>query len=216
VPGTAGAAKTASRGRIDGFLALDIDGSVLVYSGKVDLGADVRTAFARIVADELNLPVDRVTVVQGDMALTPGPGPRLRQAYLFRMAGNQLRRAAAKARRALLERPRPQLDRDTSMLAIRDGVVIAKNEHDGGRKLSLGTLVGGMSLALTLDDDAPRRRRRATSGERRLRARPGRQCDRLEIWLFRPDGEICRSGRGSRGRLPGLSCRIHRHARGPC
>ena len=141
VLGPAAAAKTASRGRVDGFLALDIDGSVLVYSGKVDLGADVRTAFARIVADELNLPIDRVTVVQGDI----------------QNGGNQLRRAAAKARRALLEKAATQLDRDASMLAIRDGVVIAKNEHDGGRKLALGTLVGGMSLALTLDDDAPRK-----------------------------------------------------------
>jgi nicotinate dehydrogenase subunit B len=68
-----------------------------------------------------------------------------------------LRRAAATARHALLEKAATQLDRHASMLAIRDGVVITKNEHDGGRKLPLGTLVGGMSLALTLDDDAPRK-----------------------------------------------------------
>ena len=150
------AAKTVSPDRVDGFLGIDIDGSVLVYSGKVDLGADVRTAFARIVADELNLPVDRVTVVQGDMALTPDQGPTSASLFI-QNGGNQLRRAAAKARRALLEKAAAQLDRDASMLAIRDGVVIAKNEHDGGRELSLGTLVGGMSLALTLDDDAPRK-----------------------------------------------------------
>jgi CO/xanthine dehydrogenase Mo-binding subunit len=155
VLGPAAAAKTASRGRVDGFLALDIDGSVLVYSGKVDLGADVRTAFARIVADELNLPMDRVTVVQGDMALTPDQGPTSGSLFI-RNGGNQLRRAAATARHALLEKAATQLDRDASTLAIRDGVVIAKNEHDGGRKLPLGTLVGGMSLALTLDD-APRK-----------------------------------------------------------
>jgi CO/xanthine dehydrogenase Mo-binding subunit len=155
-PGPAGAAKAASRGRVDGFLALDIDGSVLVYSGKVDLGAGVRTAFARIVADELNLPMDRVTVVQGDMALTPDQGPASRGLFI-RNGANQLRRAAATARRALLEKAATQLDRDASMLAIREGVVIVKNEHDSGRRLPLGTLIGGMSLALTLDDDAPRK-----------------------------------------------------------
>jgi nicotinate dehydrogenase subunit B len=100
--------------------------------------------------------VDRVTVVQGDMALTPDQGPTSASLFI-QNGGNQLRRAAAKARRALLEKAAAQLDRDASMLAIRDGVVIAKNGHDGGRKLSLGTLVGGMSLALTLDDDAPRK-----------------------------------------------------------
>jgi CO/xanthine dehydrogenase Mo-binding subunit len=156
VPGPAGTGKTASRGRVDGFLALDIDGSVLVYSGKVDLGAHARTAFARIVADELDLPMDRVTVVQGDRALTPDQGPASESLFI-RNRGNQLRRAAATARHALLEKAATQLDRHASMLAIRDGVVIAKNEHDGGRQLPLGTLVGGMSLALTLDDDAPRK-----------------------------------------------------------
>jgi nicotinate dehydrogenase subunit B len=156
VPGRAGAAKAASRGRVGGFLALDIDGSVLVYSGKVDLGAHARTAFARIVADELDLPMDRVTVVQGDRALTPDQGPASGSLFI-RNGGNQLRRAAATARLALLEKAATQLDRDVSMLTIRDGVVIAKNEHDGSRKLPLGTLVGGMSLALTLDDDAPRK-----------------------------------------------------------
>jgi CO/xanthine dehydrogenase Mo-binding subunit len=156
VLGPAGAAKAASRGPVDGFLALDIDASVLVYSGKVDLGAGVRTAFARIVADELNLPMDRVTVVQGDMALTPDHGPASGGLFI-RNGASQLRRAAATARRALLEKAATQLDRDASMLAIREGVVIVKNEHDGGRKLPLGTLIGGMSLALTLDDDAPRK-----------------------------------------------------------
>ena len=156
VLGPAGAAKAASRGPVDGFLALDIDASVLVYSGKVDLGAGVRTAFARIVADELNLPMDRVTVVQGDMALTPDHGPASGGLFI-RNGANQLRRAAATARRALLEKAATQLDRDASMLAIREGVVIVKNEHDGGRRLPLGTLIGGMSLALALDDDAPRK-----------------------------------------------------------
>src|SRR4030088_1249193 len=155
VSGTAGAAKAASRGRVDGFLPLDMAGTVLVYSGKVDLGADVRTAFARIVADELNLPMDRVTVVQGDRALTPDQGPTSGSLFI-RNGGNQLRRAAVTARHALLEKAATQLDRDASTLAIRDGGVIDKHEHDGGGKLPLGTLVGGMSLALTLDDDAPR------------------------------------------------------------
>ena len=150
------AAKTVSPDRVDGFLAIDRDGSVLVYSGKVDLGAHARTAFARIVADELNLPMDRVTVVQGDRALTPDQGPASRGLFI-RNGANQLRRAAATARRALLEKAATQLDRDASMLAIREGVVIVKNEHDGGRRLPLGTLIGGTSLALTLDDDAPRK-----------------------------------------------------------
>src|SRR3982074_3145812 len=103
VLGPAGAAKAASRGPVDGFLALDIDASVLVYSGKVDLGAGVRTAFARIVADELNLPMDGVSVGRGDMALPPAHGPAS-GALFIRNGASQLRRAAATARRALLEK----------------------------------------------------------------------------------------------------------------
>jgi nicotinate dehydrogenase subunit B len=150
----ASAAKTLSPGRVDGFLAIGIDGNVLVYSGKVDLGTGVRTALTQIVADELDVPLSHVTVIQGDTALTPDQGTTS-GSFSIQNGGMQLRRAAATARRALLDRAAAELKRDASKLAIRDGVVMTKGDQAGGRKLPLGTLVRGMSLALRIDDNAP-------------------------------------------------------------
>jgi CO/xanthine dehydrogenase Mo-binding subunit len=150
----ASAAKTLSLGRVDGFLGIDIDGNVLVYSGKVDLGTGVRTALTQIVADELDVPLSHVTVIQGDTALTPDQGTTS-GSFSIQKGGMQLRRAAATARRALLDRAAAELKRDASKLAIRDGVVMTKGNQAGGRKLPLGTLVRGMSLALRIDSNAP-------------------------------------------------------------
>ncbi|SEF10150.1 CO or xanthine dehydrogenase, Mo-binding subunit [Rhizobiales bacterium GAS191] len=149
-------AKTVSSDRVDGFLAIDIEGSVVAYSGKVDLGTGVRTALTQMVAEELDVPMSRVTVVQGDTALTPDQGTTS-GSLSIQNGGTQLRRAAATARRALLERAAAELNLDASALAIRDGVVIAKNARLGTRKLPIGKLVSGMSLALKLDDDAPQK-----------------------------------------------------------
>src|SRR5713101_8749600 len=123
------AAKTVSPDRVDGFLAIDRDGSVLVYSGKVDLGTGVRTALTQMVAEELDVPMSHVTVVQGDTALTPDQGTTS-GSLSIQNGGMQLRRAAATARRALLEKAAEQLKLDATALAIDDGVVIAKHARD--------------------------------------------------------------------------------------
>jgi nicotinate dehydrogenase subunit B len=150
----AAAAKTVSPDRVDGFLSIAGDGSVLVYSGKVDLGTGVRTALTQIVAEELDVPMSHVTVIQGDTALTPDQGTTS-GSLSIQNGGMQLRRAAATARRALLEKAAAELELDVSALTIRDGIVIAKQARDGAPKLPIGTLVSGMSLELRLDNDAP-------------------------------------------------------------
>jgi nicotinate dehydrogenase subunit B len=151
---TAPTAKTVSPDRVDGFLAIDIEGRVLAYSGKVDLGTGILTALTQIVAEELDVPMSHVTVVQGDTALTPDQGTTS-GSLSIQNGGAQLRRAAATARRALLQKGAAELGLDVSALVIRDGIVIAKTPPNGGRQLPIGTLVGGMSLALRLENDAP-------------------------------------------------------------
>jgi CO/xanthine dehydrogenase Mo-binding subunit len=148
------AAKTVSPDQVDGFLGINADGSVLVYSGKVDLGTGVLTALTQIVAEELDVPMSHVTVVQGDTALTPDQGTTS-GSFSIQNGGMQLRRAAATARRALLQTAAAELRLDVSALVIREGIVSAKIPQNGARQLPIGTLVNGMSLALRLDHDAP-------------------------------------------------------------
>src|SRR5215467_7581485 len=62
--------KTVDGSEVDGFLAVHPDNSVTVYSGKVDLGTGLRVAMRQMVAEELDIAVDRITLIEGDTALT--------------------------------------------------------------------------------------------------------------------------------------------------
>src|ERR1700722_18075725 len=147
---TSGAAKPVTPDLVDSYLAIGPDGQITVYSGKVDLGTGLRTALTQIVAEELDVPLGQVTLIQGDTLLTPDQGPSF-GSLSIQNGGAQLRQAAATARRALLERAAMKFKTDASTLSIRDGVIIGAN----GRELALGTLLDGRMLSLRLDQNAP-------------------------------------------------------------
>src|SRR6516162_7092354 len=50
-------------GLIDSWLAIAGDGSVTVFTDKLELGMGVATAFAQIVAEELDVPVRSVSFI---------------------------------------------------------------------------------------------------------------------------------------------------------
>lgn len=59
---------------VDSFLAIHPDGSVTIYTSKVDVGTGLSIAMTQMVAEELGIPVSRISVVEGDTALTPDQG----------------------------------------------------------------------------------------------------------------------------------------------
>ena len=59
---------------LDDWLAINPDGTVTAFSGKVELGTGVRTALAQIVAEELEVRFERVYMVMGDTERTPDEG----------------------------------------------------------------------------------------------------------------------------------------------
>jgi nicotinate dehydrogenase subunit B len=143
--------KTVAPDEVDGFLAIDGHGAVTVYSGKVDLGTGLRTALTQIVAEELDVPMARVTIIEGDTALTPDQGPSF-GSLSIQNGGTQLRLAAATARRALLQQAAQQLGTKPDDLTVADGAITAKST---GKAVSYAELVGGRNFALKLDKDAP-------------------------------------------------------------
>jgi CO/xanthine dehydrogenase Mo-binding subunit len=145
-----GATKPVTPDLVDSYLAIGRDGRITVYSGKVDLGTGLRTALTQIVAEELDVPLDQVTLIQGDTLLTPDQGPSF-GSLSIQNGGAQLRQAAATARRALLERAAVKFNTDASTLSIRDGVIVDPNR----RELALGDLLDGRMLSLKLDQNAP-------------------------------------------------------------
>jgi nicotinate dehydrogenase subunit B len=61
----------------DVFLVVRGDGSVMAFNGHVDLGTGIGTALAQIVAEELDVPLTRVSVVLGHTNEVPNQGPDL-------------------------------------------------------------------------------------------------------------------------------------------
>src|SRR5215475_4985245 len=142
-------AKPLALTEVDSFLAIDPKGVVTVYSGKVDLGTGVATALPQIVADELDVALSAIKLVQGDTALTPEQGTTW-GSLSVQIGGMQLRNAAATAKAALLDEAAKRLNVRKEDLKVADGVV-----SGGGKRVSYGQLIGGKSFALKLDHAKP-------------------------------------------------------------
>ena len=78
------------------LLAVWDDGSVTALHGHVDLGTGLRTALAQLVAEELNMSVDKVHLLMGHTALSPNQGATIASTSL-QIHGSPLRAAAAQA-----------------------------------------------------------------------------------------------------------------------
>ena len=59
---------------LGGWLRINADGSVTVFTGKVELGQGILTALSQIVADELDVDLARIRMVSGDTSRTPNEG----------------------------------------------------------------------------------------------------------------------------------------------
>jgi nicotinate dehydrogenase subunit B len=122
---TNGFAKPVAPDRVDSFLALGADGRATIFSGKVDLGTGVETALTQIAAEELDLPLDRVTIVQGDTALTPDQGPTY-GSLSIQKGGVEIRQAAATARARLVQMASERLGVPADALVSENGTVRPK------------------------------------------------------------------------------------------
>lgn len=126
--------------QLDSWLTVAADGTVTVFSGKVELGTGVSTALRQIVAEELDVPFDRIVWVQGDSDRTVDQGSTVGSQTIKR-GGAQLRQAAAEARAALLELASPRLGAPVDSLVVANGVVSVRGAND--RRATYGELIGG-------------------------------------------------------------------------
>ncbi len=136
---------------VDSFLAVNGDGTVTMFCGKVDLGQGLRIAMRQIAGEELGIGVDMIKYVEGDTALTPDQG-RTSGSNGIQRGGMQIRRAAATARQALIELAAQRLNAPPDDLVAKDGEVKPKN---GGAGIKFAELIGGRSFKLKLNPKAP-------------------------------------------------------------
>ena len=133
------APRGVAKDAVDSWLTITPDNRVTVYVGKVDLGTGARTALMQMAAEELDVSFARIEMVMGDTATTPDQWLTAANLTIFQ-GGSELRRAAASARRALVERAAQRLGVPAGDLVVDDGVVRVKAAPE--RALRYGELIG--------------------------------------------------------------------------
>jgi isoquinoline 1-oxidoreductase len=82
---------------VESWIHIGEDGTVSVYTGKVEVGQNIRTSLSQIVAEELMVPVLSIKMIMGDTDLVPYDAGTFGSRTTPQM-GTQLRKAAATAR----------------------------------------------------------------------------------------------------------------------
>jgi nicotinate dehydrogenase subunit B len=134
---------------IGAWIHIDEDGDVVVYTGKVELGQNIRTSLTQAVAEELHVPIASVQVVMADTDLTPFDAGTFGSRSTPTMAP-QLRKAAAAARETLITLAAEQLKVDRNSLRIVDARFV---NHDNSKSLTLADVAKGQRLVKLIPAD---------------------------------------------------------------
>jgi nicotinate dehydrogenase subunit B len=132
---------------LDSWLAISKDGTVTVFTGKVELGTGVVTALAQIVAEELDVSFSKVYMDSGDTDKAVDQGVTA-AARTIERGGPQLRQASAAARQELLKLASARLDSPVEKLTVTDGVVSVVGSP--AKKIAYGDLLGGKKFNIKI------------------------------------------------------------------
>ena len=131
----------ASNKRLDAWLAIQPDGRITIYSGKVELGQGIGTALAQIAADELAVDVASIDVVHGDTARTPNEG-QTAGSQSVEQSGTAVRYACAEARGLLTTAAARKLAVPVADLRAQDGRITGP----GGTGIGYAQLLPDLDL----------------------------------------------------------------------
>ncbi len=144
----------ASR-QVDSWIVISADEKVTVFSGKCDFGQGFRTVQHQLAAEELDVPLQRISTVICETGRTPDQGVSSgSQGHPTQFGPNALRQALATAREALLQMASQQLGVPVETLLVQDGVVYSKDDRDRSKGVSYGKLIGGRQFNLALNGKA--------------------------------------------------------------
>jgi nicotinate dehydrogenase subunit B len=134
--------------QLSSYIAVNADGTVSAFFGKMDMGQGLFVAIGQMVAEELDVPFKAVTVIMGDTATSVNQGGASGSTGI-QNGGKQMRMAAAEARRVLVEMAAAKLALPFEALTVTDGVVHAKD--DPSKRVSYAELIGGRYFNVQLD-----------------------------------------------------------------
>ncbi|MBX6313193.1 MAG: molybdopterin-dependent oxidoreductase [Isosphaeraceae bacterium] len=136
---------------IGAWLHITEEGAVTVYTGKAEVGQNIRTSLSQAVAEELRVPIDAVHLVMGDTGRTPFDMGTFGSRTTPVMAA-QLHRVAAAARELLIDLAAERWGVGRDQIEVADGKV---KQRETGQVLGFGELTKGQKLLKTIDEQAP-------------------------------------------------------------
>ena len=132
---------------LSAWIHVGAGGRVTVFTGKVEMGQNIRTSLSQQVAEELRVPVESIDMLMGDTDRTPYDMGTFGSRSTPTM-GPQLRKAAAAARELFLDMAAEAWKADRSALAAEGGKVV---DRAAGRAISFGELARGKELVRAID-----------------------------------------------------------------
>ncbi|HME43065.1 MAG TPA: molybdopterin cofactor-binding domain-containing protein [Syntrophorhabdales bacterium] len=159
--------------KLGSWLAIGQDNSVTLFFGKVDVGQGLFTAFRQLVADELDIPMERVKVVVGDTAVTVDQVGASGSTGLA-LGSPPVRVACAEARLVLLELASARLGVPVEQLTVHEGFISVRGAPS--KRVSYGELIGGQRFTATLQWNGELGRPLSVTG----RAQP-KKADQLKV-----------------------------------
>ncbi len=132
---------------ISAWLHIGEDGGVTVYTGKTEVGQNIRTSLTQAVAEELHAPLAGIHMLMADTDLTPYDMGTFGSRTTPMMAP-QLRKAAAAAREALIDLAAAEWNVDRSHVQVTDGKVTCD-----GHSASFGELTHGKQFVQSIRAD---------------------------------------------------------------
>jgi nicotinate dehydrogenase subunit B len=130
------------------FLHIAEDGTVTCYTGKIEMGQGINTSLPQMMADELNVALDKVKLVMGDTELCPydqGTWGSL----TTRSFGPSMRAALAEARGVLVQLASEKLGVPAAQLDVIDGVVT--DTKNPANRVTYAQLTRGKKMEKYLD-----------------------------------------------------------------
>jgi len=118
-------------------LQLCLDGTLKVYSTAVDYGQGTTSVLALICAEEFGVPLERVSVLLGDIDTAPKSGPQVASRHTY-VAGNALLLAAGELKSRVLNVAAKTLEEDKANLSFSDGMVVSSSNPS--KKITLSEL----------------------------------------------------------------------------
>lgn len=145
-----GKARPIPESQIGAWVHIGIDGIVNVFTGKTEVGQNIRTSLAQVVAEELRVPISSVKLLMADTDMVPNDFGTVGSRSTPQM-GTQLRKAAAAAREELINIAAKKWNAGVDTLTAEGGFVVNSAANN---KLSYGELTGGKQLLIPINDKA--------------------------------------------------------------